>query len=817
MAAPKTPDPATLTSSAQVFAANHTLPQIRAIHKALHAQVDDKAARLRTQVGGSYRELLGTADGIVRMRGEMADVQAALGRMGARCGRAVVDGKVAGLGRFVREREGGTLGSVSRAKLLEASALTVARVLRAGAPPAAAAAADRGPGAGQEGSEKQTQEAVGHRLVVAAKVLVLGRLLVKTLGEETLDLELSAAVEASKKNLVSLRRRLLRRIDRVLEERVGDGVDRKDVLKALCAYSLATSSGARDALHHFLKVRGDAMALAFEVEGGGGPDRSAKDVLRSLGVYTKTLLDVQALVPNKLTEALAGLKRNGLLADESLRGLEGLRLDIHGRWCGDEIQYFKPYIRHDDLEGNQAKEMLTGWAQHGGEVLLDGLGKTLVRLTELKTVIEMRTEVLQLWIRDGGKAKGFDPSVMLDKLRRAINRHMLQVLDTKVGKLHLVSSEVSATLDAWQDGITDQQESLWDHESFDTELSDGAAHLAQDVISRLYGRNDAVSRAVASYESWHHIIDDVAEVVEQLRRQRWDNDIDEIEDEETIEQRQQLLSKEDPQMLADHLDASLKQAFEELSAQLITLWDAQKESPKNGHVAMYLVRVLRDIRSKLPKLKALEDFGLSIVPSLHAKIAAAVVVSPLEAFSASALTNKTVAGRSLWEGEPALPASPSPDAFRLLRDLTMAMGDAGMDLWSPAAVSVLKRHVGSQLAGLWRQALEAPVAGDQEKSNGETAEPTGKAEAPAEGEGGTVGTSTSVDAASQRKELLVQCFFDVSMLRTCLEATSDGPLKALEEDIYPKTGLESSEARQRMVKTSQDYWRRTSLLFDLLS
>ena len=75
------PDLSTQTASAEIFSAGHTLPQIRTIHKALHARLDDTAARLRTQVGGSYRELLGTADAIVAMRADMDAVQAALGRM----------------------------------------------------------------------------------------------------------------------------------------------------------------------------------------------------------------------------------------------------------------------------------------------------------------------------------------------------------------------------------------------------------------------------------------------------------------------------------------------------------------------------------------------------------------------------------------------------------------------------------------------------------------------------------------------------------------------------------------------------------------
>ena len=100
------PDLSTLSSSADIFSnPSNTLPQIRAIHKALLAAVDDKRDRLRVQVGSSYRDLLGTADAIVGMRADMDAVLGTLGRMGARCGRGAVGRKVAGLAEFAGEEE----------------------------------------------------------------------------------------------------------------------------------------------------------------------------------------------------------------------------------------------------------------------------------------------------------------------------------------------------------------------------------------------------------------------------------------------------------------------------------------------------------------------------------------------------------------------------------------------------------------------------------------------------------------------------------------------------------------------------------------
>ncbi|KAK4106026.1 hypothetical protein N658DRAFT_415210 [Parathielavia hyrcaniae] len=735
---------------------SYTLPQIRAIHAALHAHVADVSARLRTQVGGSYRELLGTADAIVAMRADMDGTLRRLGDMGGRCGRGVVGGKVEGLRGFL-EGAGDIYGLRRQEE-------------------------DDGMGRGE-------------RLVLAARLYVLGRLLVKSFGEG-----------APRKSLESVHQgRLARAIDVVLRSGSVRAMKQGDVLRALAAYSLATSSGARDVLAHFLRVRAEAIGMALGMGEEERAARNPKDVLRALGLYTKTLLDVQTLVPHRLTEALVAVKAERLLENASLKEMEALRLDVYRRWCGDEIQFYTPFIRHDDLDGAQARELLARWAEKGSEVLLQGLEKTLESMTEFKAIVELRTSMLKLWISEGGKARGFDPSEMLDQLREAINKHMLRVLEAKVAKLRLVGSEVSAALDAWRQGVTDRHQSLWDAASIDTDLSNGAAQFAQEVVARLYGRNDAVSKAVASYRSWFHVIDDVGQVVDQLKRQRWDNDVDEIEDEETIEERQKLLSRDDPLALSEHLNRLLNDAFRRLDDQLTALWNAQREGRNNGAVAMYFVRLLRDIRARLPDLEAVRGFGLAAVPSLHEAIAKAVVVSPLDEFVTGALTRRSIVGRSLWEGEPALPGSPSSGTFRFMRNLTVAMGDAGTDLWSPAAVDVLKRHLETQISEAWLELLGAMRSTGI--GEGEDTEETKTEE-------GTAEHGDESAAKSGQRDLLVQWLLDIYFLRLFLG--SDGSLKHLEEAVYQGSGLDTA-ARARLAKVSQDYFKRTSLLFGLLT
>ncbi|KAL2202149.1 hypothetical protein CC79DRAFT_171080 [Sarocladium strictum] len=798
-------DPSTVTSAAEVFSSNHTLPQIRALHKSLHVQIDEKAARLRTQVGGSYRELLGTADSIVRMRGDNDAVQELLGQMGGRCGRAIVASKAKGLGDFVEGRERPKMATQTRLQLLDKCGLTAGRILK-------------------NGGGMPVNTTRGDRLLLAAKVIVLIRLLIKRLGDDEPDEDTRQSLAAANKTYSGLRRRLRRAIDHVIEQEDGDP-ERNEILKALCAHSLVGSSGSRDVLRYFLDVRASAIALAFDTD-EDEREPSKEDVIRSLKLYTRSLLDVQAIVPNRLSQALGALKSKPLLASPELKGLEGLRLNIYERWCGEEIQYFTPFIRHNDLDGKQARDMLAGWGKKGGSVLLDGLKKTLEHMTEFKTIMELRTEALQLWIRDGNRAKGFDPSEMQDDLRETMNARMLAVLESKVNKLHLVGSEVKATLESWQDGVTDKHAGLWDEDGFDAALAGGAAPFIQEVVSRLYGRNDAVSRAGHCYSSWFQVIDDVKEVVESLRKQRWDNDYDEVEDEETIEARQQMLSKEDPKMLQDKLDTTLDKSFKTLDEQLQELWKGHSRAA----VALYMLRVIRDVRREMPDRSSVRSFGLSLVPTLHETVAVEVGKKALSEFEATGLVERRVVGRPLWEGEPPLPGQPSPQLFLFMRSLSHAMGDAGLDIWTKAGVAVLKKHLDAELSTMWLRALKKLESEGKESEKAKAAEPKNEtktvsddadADASADNDTDTEAKTDETSAEDAKKDLAIQWTFDVQYLRSCTRSADAAGVKdsllQAEDTLWKHSGLKDKAAREKMAKAAGDYWQRTNLLFGLLA
>lgn len=813
MAANKQLDIATCTTASEAF--KHPLPQIRQFHRSLTTELDGKNARLRTLVGGSYRQLLGTAETILQMRENIGLVEDRLGRVGKGCGRTVVNGMAGGLGKLqgkLREGRGAEeLGWVARLKVLEMCTVVIGKLLRKGASP----------------NSGNAREGRGKNLVVAAKVWVLSRLLAKSLSDAVGRTKAETAlVEDSRKKLAALKNKLSRIIERSLQ-RTGGSDSREALVQALCAYSLATSSGTKDVIRHFLRVRNDAIKQTFHDITAS--HHQSPSILRALRFYTRTLLDVQALVPRRLPEALLGLKAKPLLKDVSIRELEGLRLDVSEQWFGDEIMFFTPYIRHDDLDFQLAVEILKDWADKASEALLEGFSRTLELVVEFKTVVELRTHIFDLWIKEGGKAKGFDPTVILNGFREVINTRMIQLIESRVSKLHLVGTEIEGTLGAWKEGFTDQHSAVWDQEILEAEISNGATSFRQGVLARTFGRSDAVSRAIKGYQTWRRLIDEMITMLGQLKKQRWDDDLEDIEDDLSIETRNNLLSKEDPRMLQDHLDSGLRTSFAELQKKITHLLEMYTKNQHTGQISLYTLRIIRDIRSELPENPALQAFGLPLVPSLHTSLAAIISQDPI-VLLAKPLNKRKVVGRALWEGDPELPVQPSPRIFKFLYNLTLTMADVGGDVWSPAAVRALKEHLLSELASTWSSLIEAldeqisegatnPAANGVMSGDESHSEPTpDTTEESVESDEVVKEDSAEVVDSRDRREILTQSLFDILVLHNFLDTgkDADNALQEVGNSVEKLIELDPS-SRKRLDRGAKEYWRRTSLLFGLLS
>ena len=353
-------------------------------------------------------------------------------------------------------------------------------------------------------------------------------------------------------------------------------------------------------------------------------------------------------------------------------------------------------------------------------------------------------------------------------------------------------------------------------------LGNGAVAFKQAIVNNVHGRDNAVSRVVKSYQEWKRLVDEVATAIDQLRKQKWNDDLDSLEDEDVLEERQRSLSQEDPEQLQSRLKANLEQAFSTLHSKLEISFNTYEKSEHVRDTTIFILRVLRDLRAELPEQTDLSSFGVSLVPKLHQALAAKISSETVPSYRAALRARKRVAGRALWEGEPGLPIYPSPLTFGFLHSATVAMATVGRDLWSRAAVDVLKGCMGEELGGNIAADVQSAgkktpeTNGDKESADEEApVEKKDPEETPVDSTAGD-----GVDPAVVAKDILVQTLFDTVVLRLCLSVSGIPEFKDklvdLEKSLTKQVDLTPS-SNERLTKSAQEYWKRTSLLLGPLA
>ena len=83
------PDPKTFESWTDAF--QHPIPATRKFQEVLRNNAEQNRQKLRTIVGASYRDLLGTADLIISMDEQTRDVEKSLGVAGQQCNSKSID------------------------------------------------------------------------------------------------------------------------------------------------------------------------------------------------------------------------------------------------------------------------------------------------------------------------------------------------------------------------------------------------------------------------------------------------------------------------------------------------------------------------------------------------------------------------------------------------------------------------------------------------------------------------------------------------------------------------------------------------------
>ena len=756
------PDPRTLNSWEDAF--QHPLPVVRKLEQQLRKNIDDNRQKLRSLVGASYRDLLGTAERIIEMDQQMETVESNLGDIGRRCNARTVE-RIAENGAQMRKslnaREGDKYGAMAQTKILNSALTVVSRIVKAG------------------GDALQ-----------ASKLLVLSRLLYKSISEGSLALPMH---EELRRKLALLRKRLL---SYITANMVKPSKDKSLQANTLCAYALITSSTPKEVLRHFLQARYEQLDSHSEAP-------SEAEALELLDLYSQTLLDTRDLFPRRFSESLMLLAKLPLIHDGQVQSAFELNLDIYGQWIADDVRTFTPWVRHDQVTSSEVADALGSWTRQAQACLLRGVEELVQKQNDATKVADIRRKVLSKYMSLSGKLRDGNHTKMIHALREACLRKLqdLAMESADLGDLNFNEPSSSDTMNL-------ETRSTWGLAAEDLDLSHGALKFRRSVVQLRNSRDASIQAAGDKLDDWTRRIRIMLDLIDNMRMDKWDSeldfDFDDLDDNEAL---RQALNKHDPEKLRDTLRDAAAGTLQQLGEQVI--------SPgASSHPAFYM-RISREVDQRQRALNARLAIttGEVSLSALYQNLSQSVCRDPVAAYVQS-LKKQSRPAVELWDGSPPLPIQPSPATFRLLKMLHQAMSSAGHDLWGPNAVRELKAQT---LDSLSTQLVDDEVSKlvlDSKVVNGHSED---KDEGDSEEK-----LTNGVDVVNDsRRDWQLQYLFDVQYLRCVLKCrdqsdTKRGDLTGVVNTLHQQLELDST-LNERLEKNASEYWRRTYLLFGLIA
>ncbi|KXG50376.1 Vacuolar protein sorting-associated protein 51 [Penicillium griseofulvum] len=781
--APEAPDPQSLKSWHDAF--QYPIPTVRRVEQELRRDIASNKEKLRALVGTRYRDLVGTAETIVAMNRDIQDVESILADVGRRCNPRLIERRHVHVrqiksGDAEKDAEKHSFGA--QLSLLHRCTTSASRLLRRRS-----------------------------SLLLVAKILVVSRSLHKALSQHE---SLPPFIHDLRNQLASLWRILFKRIDKRL---ASTNATDDTIIESLAAYCLATSSSSDDAIDHFHQVRLDVIVSQLDV--------SSENIPKALQLFVQTLQASKVLRSRQFPDVLSKLKARPLLADPEIQSLDGLEVEVLGRWVAPDVKNFTPWVKLSELSRVEGVESTKEWSLQAFTKFSEGCQKSLAQSTDFSELLSLRAETVELWLSSWGSTIIHSSVDVLGSLRNIFNNQLSRILNMKAQSLGDVGTQVSSIISNWEKTDHNSVGSLWDADLITAEYSNGAQAFKQTVADRLLGRDEDISTVLTKYESWLASIQEVNEFIDSLRRTRWTDILlgGEVEDGDIdITPR---LNEDDPRYLSESLHSAVRDAFTSLQASFNSAFKSF-DSLHSSEKATFLLRLIRLVRRDIPAGFVSGDFVFSseIVPDLQKLLATEVVAKagslsliPLPKTNPQTGKIKTVPGRSLWEGEPAIPVQPSASSFKLLRRLTSSMDICGLDLWDPSTMQALKLELKMRLEAAISSALDdldsedvprkAKVKDGHSTANGDKDKEdktTEKSETPGPGP----------DQAEALRDWKVQLFFDSLYLSQMLGERNQ--LSGAIERAQKSSGA-NAETVKTIKRLATEYWTRTELLFGLLA
>ncbi|KAL3458679.1 hypothetical protein BJX64DRAFT_266159 [Aspergillus heterothallicus] len=760
------PDPQSLKSWQDAF--QYPIPSVRRVEQELRRDIASNKEKLRALVGTRYRELVGTAETIVAMNRDIQDVDTTLSDVGRRCNPRLMGKKYAHLNQIngeITDQDATKRTLGAQLALLHRCSVLVSKILR------------------RRGSP-----------LLIAKLLVISRPLHKALSEQK---SAPPFLETLRNQLASLRSGLRNRINKRLastKSTIGD------VIEALAAYCLATSSSSDDAVAYYHKIRLDVIESQLELAKASG-----ENILAALRLYVQTLQVSKSLLSRRLTDVLNRLKSRPLFNDPEIRTLDDLSLDVLGRWVAADVVNFTPWIKVNELSKQDAERIIKKWSKNAFDIFVHRSQSSLAKWVEFPQLLQLRKETLELWLSSWSSTPTHSPLQVLEGLRTVFNGRLAEMLSAKAKVLDSFGQKVASVISHWDEQIHNSTRSLWDHELVSLDYSNGAVAFKEAITARLLGRDEDVSAALDEYEKWLSSIDALREAIDALREMRWPDVIDEGADEGLDVDVTTILNEDDRQLLWNALKGAVGQAFNALQGSFNDTSNSLRIS-NQGDKAAFMLKIIRLVRRDLPHEFVTTDihFSKDIVPGLQ-ELLATEVLTRTRPLALSNLKSKRLPGRTLWEGDPELPIQPSPVAFKYLRRLIASMDRHGLGLWDTATVQVLQQSLQKTLSDHVSSFLE-------------------ELKAPADAKPDTDEASQNKDDNSEEanatylQDLKAQLYFDTVFLNSAsISKDKQSSLQDVAGKVWGSFGPGSESSAKTMDRRAQEYWHRTRLLFGLLA
>ena len=652
-------------------------------------------------------------------------------------------------------------------------------------------------------------------VLLVAKLMVISRLLHKTLSQQT---TVPPFVEDLRNQLASLRRSLLRR----LEKRLASAKYAADeIIEALAAYCLTTSSSSDDAIRYFHQVRLDGIGGQLELV-----DPSGENVLNSLRLYVRTLQTSKILLSRRLSDVLSKLKARPLLTDPEIRSLDDLDLGVLGRWVAADVNNFTPWIKLSELSKSDAEKTIKQWSKPAFDRFLDGCRGTLTNWLDFSKLLSLRKQTLELWLSSRSSTPTHSSLQVLEGIRSVFNDRLRGILSEQAKTLDVFGQGVASGVSHWGDRAHTASQSLWAEDLISLDYSNGSAAFKQAVTDRLLGRDDDVSAVLEKYHGWLSVIEESRESIDGLRQIRWADVLDEGEDEDLDIEVPAMLNDDDPRLLREALQVAIEQAFETLQNSLSTTFDTLEKPGQSGEAA-FMLKTIRLARRDLPVQFISSDYALSqsIVPELQKILATDIVArtGPWKSPATSKSKSGKVPGRTLWEGDPEIPVQPTPSTFKYLRRLVRSMDQYGAGLWDASTTQTLKSAMLDEISKAIKSSLEnlnSPV--DHEDSKKSASQDDEETESARNGEDSDPAMpeteSIESDSAADVKDRKIQLYFDSVYLNDAFAVQHSERSQLTEVLGTLRSSLDlPAKATKNLENAAREYWKRTQLLFGLLA